>query len=74
MTHSAKPGLRLLSIATYLSLVGLFSTAGSLWVLSHGVDGRALLWVSWLSVLGAFVALPTSILTVRRLGRTAAPL
>ncbi|NLH80077.1 MAG: hypothetical protein GX458_04425 [Phyllobacteriaceae bacterium] len=67
MTHSARHGLRLLSTSIYLSLVGLFSTASSLWVLTREVDGNALSWVTWLSVLGAFVALPTSILAARRL-------
>lgn len=67
MTHSARHGLRLLSTSIYLSLVGLFSTASALWVLSREVEGSALLWVTWLSVLGAFVALPASMLAARRL-------
>lgn len=67
MRHSASHGLRLLSTSIYLSLVGLFSTASSLWVLTREVEGPALLWVTWLSVLGAFVALPASILAARRL-------
>lgn len=68
---STKPGLAILSTSIYLSLVGLFSTAASLWVLSRDVDDGALLWVTWLSVLGAFVALPLSILSTRRLAESA---
>lgn len=70
MTHSARSGLRLLSTSIYLSLVGLFSTASSLWVLTRELGGSALPWVSWLSVLGAFVALPASMLAARRLAET----
>lgn len=57
---------RLFATSVYLSIVGVFSTTASLWVLSNGVPGRALVWITWLSVLGAFVALPTSLALVRR--------
>lgn len=67
MTSTNRRDMRLFTTTIYLSLVGLLSTLGSLWVLTHGVEGRALLWVTWLSVLGAFVALPGSILLARRL-------
>lgn len=58
---------RFFTTTIYLSLVGLLSTLASLWVLSDGVEGRALLWITWLSLLGAFVALPSSIILSRRL-------
>lgn len=66
MTSTSRRDLRFFTTTIYLSLVGLLSTAGSLWVLTHGVGDRALLWVTWLSVLAAFVALPTAILVARR--------
>lgn len=64
---------RMFSCVVYLSLVGLFATLASMWVLSHEVGGRALLWITWLSVLGAFVALPTSIVVIRRCTETDLP-
>lgn len=67
MTRASRRHLRFLSTSIYLLVFGFFSTIGSLWVLAHGVDGRALPWVVWLSVLGAFAALPTSILAARHL-------
>lgn len=59
-------GMRLITTSVYLSLVGLFSTLASLWVLTNNVRGEALLWITWLSVLGAFVALPIALLLVSR--------
>lgn len=61
-------GLRLVTTSVYLSIVGLFSTLGSLWVLSDNVRGQALLWVTWLSVLGAIVAVPIAAFVVTRCG------
>lgn len=68
MIASSRQGLWLLSTTVWLSVVGLFSTLASAWVLTHEVGGQALTWITLLSVTGAFVALPTSIVIVRRLG------
>ena len=59
-------GVRLITMSVYLSLVGLFSTLGSMWVLTNNVRGQALLWVTWLSVLGAVVAFPIALSVVNR--------
>lgn len=57
---------RLFGCTIYLALVGLFAMLATLWALGNVTDGRSLLWITWLSVLGAFVALPTSIVVIRR--------
>ena len=59
-------GVRLITTSVHLSLVGLFSTLGSMWVLMNNVRGQALLWVTWLSVLGAVVAIPVALSLVSR--------
>jgi len=61
-------GVRLITTSVFLSLVGLSSTLGSMWVPTHDVRGQALHWVTWLSVLGAVVAVP---IASSRVGRSA---
>ncbi len=56
---------RLVGCTVYLSLVGLFSIVAATWVFANVTDGRPMLWITWLSVLGAFVALPTSMAVTR---------
>lgn len=61
-------GVRLITTSIYLSLVGLTTTQASVWLLSDNVRGQALLWITWSSVLGAFVAFPVALLIVDRCG------
>lgn len=61
-------GMRFITTSLYLSLVGLTTTLASLWVLTNNVRGQALLWITWLSVLGAFVAFPVALLIAGRWG------
>ena len=60
MTRS--DGMRFVTTSLGLAAIGLVATLASVWVLTETVHGRALFWAAWLSVLGAFVAVPITTL------------
>ena len=63
---TSSQGMNLVATSIYLSIVGLASLAASVWVLARDLQGDAPGWITWLSVLGAVVALALSMGVVRR--------